>query len=85
VFPFKNRQLFVWVLYFQIESQQKNKNHYCFAIVTVEPGIWDMETWLDRKHHCSEKVAHLIKYIDLIGYIGIFVSTLDFYIKKQVY
>jgi hypothetical protein len=43
-----------------------------------------MEAWLDRKHHCSEKVAYLIKYVDLIGYIGIFGSTLDFYIKKQV-
>jgi hypothetical protein len=36
-----------------------------------------METWLDRKHHCSEKVAYLLKYIDLIGYIGIFGSALE--------
>jgi hypothetical protein len=36
-----------------------------------------METWLDRKHHCSEKVAYLIKYVDLIGYIGIFGSALE--------
>ena len=44
-------------------------------------GTWhletrDIETWLDRTHHCSEKVACLIKYVDLIGYIGIFDSTL---------
>jgi hypothetical protein len=36
-----------------------------------------MEIWLDRKHYCSEKAAYLIKYVDLIGYIGIFGSALD--------
>jgi hypothetical protein len=36
-----------------------------------------METWLDRKHHFGEKAARLIKYVDLIGYIGIFGSTLE--------
>jgi hypothetical protein len=36
-----------------------------------------METRLDQKHHCIEKVACLIKYVDLIGYIGIFGSTLE--------
>jgi hypothetical protein len=36
-----------------------------------------METWLDRKHHCSEKVAYLIKYVDLIDYIGNFGSALE--------
>jgi hypothetical protein len=50
--------------------------------ITLYSGTWhletrDMETWLDRKHHCSEKAAYLIKYVDLIGYIGIFVSTLE--------
>jgi hypothetical protein len=34
-------------------------------------------TWLDRKHHFGEKAARLIKYIDLIGYIGTFGSALE--------
>jgi hypothetical protein len=36
-----------------------------------------METLLDRKHHFGEKAARLIKYVDLIGYIGIFDSALE--------
>jgi hypothetical protein len=36
-----------------------------------------METLLDRKHHFVEKAACFIKYVDLIGYIGIFGSTLE--------
>jgi hypothetical protein len=37
----------------------------------------DMDTWLGREHHFGEKAARLIKYVDLIGYIGIFGSALE--------